>query len=164
MTFYGRWDYKFDEAARQGAAGAIMIHDTLPAAYPWSTVTNGWTGRNFNMVLPDKGEGLASVEGWITREGAEALFSKAGLDLDVMYEKAAKPGFSAVHMGLNASAVLTNETEIVNSRNVAAILAVLPVAESYSTRILSILNVLPSRNASSWVALFARGPAARVRG
>ena len=122
MTFYGRWDYKFDEAARQGATGAIMIHDTLPAAYPWSTVTNSWTGRKFNMVLPDKGEKLASVEGWITREGAEALFSKAGLDLDVMYEKAAKPDFSAVHMGLNASAVLTNETEIVNSRNVAAIL------------------------------------------
>jgi Zn-dependent M28 family amino/carboxypeptidase len=122
MTYYGRWDYKFDEAARQGAAGALMIHDTLPAAYPWSTVTNSWTGRKFNMVLPDKGEGLASVEGWIARESAEALFNKAGLDLDVMYEKAVKPGFSAIQMGLNASAALTNETQIVNSRNVAAIL------------------------------------------
>ena len=122
MTYYGRWDYKFDEAARQGAAGALMIHDTLPAAYPWSTVTNSWTGRKFNMVLPDKGERLAAVEGWITRESAEALFNKAGLDLDVMYEKAVKPGFSAIHMGLNASAALTNETQIVNSRNVAAIL------------------------------------------
>ena len=66
MTYYGRWDYKYDEAARQGATGAIIIHDTLPAAYGWSTVMNSWTGPQFAMVLPDKGENLASVEGWIT--------------------------------------------------------------------------------------------------
>jgi Zn-dependent M28 family amino/carboxypeptidase len=122
MTYYGRWDYKFDEAARQGAAGGIMIHDTLPAAYPWSTVENSWTGRQFDMVLPDKGETLASVEGWITRENADALFQKAGLDLDEMYEKARQPGFNAVPLGLTASASLVNLTEQVDSQNVAAIL------------------------------------------
>ncbi len=122
MTYYGRWDYKFDEAARQGAAGAIMIHDTLPAAYPWSTVTNSWTGPQFDMVLPDKGAALASLEGWITRDSAETLFSKAGLDLEQMYTKARQRGFSAVPMGLNVSATLVNETETVNSKNVAAIL------------------------------------------
>ena len=122
MTYYGRWDYKFGEAARQGAAGAIMVHDTLPAAYPWSTVTNSWTGPQFDMVLPDQGAALASVEGWITRDSAETLFTKAGLNLDEMYEKARQSGFSAVPMGLNASAALVNETELVNSRNVAAIL------------------------------------------
>ncbi len=122
MTYYGRWDYKFDEAARQGAAGVIMIHDRLPAAYGWSTVINSWTGRKFGMVLPDKGAGLASVESWITRDSAAALFKKAGLNLDEMYEKARKRGFSPVSMGLKASATLVNEAETVNSRNVAAIL------------------------------------------
>jgi len=122
MTYYGRWDYKFDEAARQGAAGAIMIHDTLPAAYPWSTVTNSWTGPQFDMVLSDKGAALVSVEGWITRDSAEALFSKAGLDLNQMYEIAKQRDFIAVPLGLSASATLVNETETVNSQNVAAIL------------------------------------------
>ncbi len=122
MTYYGRWDYKLDEAARQGAVGAIMVHDTLPAAYGWSTVANSWTGRQFDMVLPDKGKTLASVEGWISRASAEILFGKAGLDLDEMYARAQKPGFTAVPMGLSASARLINTTETVNSRNVAAIL------------------------------------------
>ena len=122
MTYYGRWDYKFGEAARQGAAGAIMIHDTLPAAYGWPTVTNSWTGPQFDMVLPQKGEGLLSMESWIQRENAEALFAKAGLDLNKMYEQARQPGFSAVTMELSASAALVNQVEKVNSRNVAAIL------------------------------------------
>jgi len=122
MTYYGRWDYKFGEAARQGATGAIMIHDTLPAAYGWPTVTNSWTGPQFDMVLPDKGEGLASMEAWITRESADALFSKAGLDLDQMYQQAQQSGFSAVPMGISASAGLVNQVEMVNSKNVAAIL------------------------------------------
>jgi Zn-dependent M28 family amino/carboxypeptidase len=122
MTYYGRWDYKFNEAARQGAAGAIMIHDRLPAAYGWPTVINSWTGRKFGMVLPDKGAKLASLESWITRDSAEALFTKAGLNLDEMYEKAHQRGFKPVAMGLNASAALVNNTETINSRNVAAIL------------------------------------------
>ncbi len=122
MTYYGRWDYKLDEAARQGAAGAIMIHDTLPAAYPWSTVSNSWTGPQFDMVLADKGAGLAAVEGWISYAAAETLFAKAGLDLGEMYGKAQQHGFSAIPLDLNASAALVNETETVNSRNVAAIL------------------------------------------
>jgi Zn-dependent M28 family amino/carboxypeptidase len=122
MTYYGRWDYKFGEAARRGAAGAIIIHDRLPAAYGWPTVTNSWTGPQFDMVLPQKGEGLAAMEAWIQRENAEALFAKAGLDLNEMYEKAQQQGFSAVPMGLSASAALVNQVERVNSRNVAAIL------------------------------------------
>jgi Zn-dependent M28 family amino/carboxypeptidase len=122
MTYYGRWSYKFDEAARQGAAAAIIVHDTLPAAYGWSTVVNSWTGPKFAMVLPDKGEKLVSVEGWITLDKANALFSMAGLDLKEMYAKAEQPGFRAVPMNLKASASLINQTEIVNSRNVAAII------------------------------------------
>ncbi len=121
MTYYGRWDYKFDEAARQGAAAAIIIHDRLPAAYPWSTVVNSSTGRKFNMVLPDKGASLVQVQGWITRDAAQAVFAKAGLSLDEMYDKARQKGFRAVPMGLTASAELANDTATLNSRNVAAI-------------------------------------------
>jgi Zn-dependent M28 family amino/carboxypeptidase len=122
MTYYGRWDYKFNEAARQGAAGAIMVHDRLPAAYGWPTVTNSWTGPKFNMVLPDQGEGLASMEAWITQQGARALFARAGLDLQEMHAQAGQRGFSAVPMGLSASAQLENTVKTINSRNVAAIL------------------------------------------
>lgn len=121
MTYYGRWDYKYDEAARQGAAAAIIIHDTLPAAYGWTTVANSWTGPQFDMVLEDKGAGLASVEGWVTKETATAMFNKAGLDLDEMYQKAKQPGFKAVPMDLKASTQIVSETENVNSRNVAGI-------------------------------------------
>lgn len=131
MTYYGRWDYKYDEAARQGAAGAIIIHDTLPAAYGWSTVVNSWTGPQFAMVLPDKGENLAAVEGWITLDIAGQLFNKAGLDLDELSQKARQPGFTAVPMNLKATATLANDTENVNSRNVAAILRGSEAPEEY---------------------------------
>ncbi len=119
MTYYGRWDYKYDEAARQGAAAAIIIHDTLPAAYGWQTVVNSWTGPQFDMVLADKGEALASVEGWLTRDAADALFKKAGLDLNDMYDQAKQQGFKAVPLGLKATTHLVSETENVDSRNMA---------------------------------------------
>jgi len=122
MTYYGRWDYKYAEAARQGAAGAIIIHDTLPAAYGWPTVVNSWTGKQFDMVMPDQGAALAAMEAWITREAAATLFTKAGLDLDEMYEKAKRPGFTAVPMPLRASASLATEVGQITSQNVAAIL------------------------------------------
>jgi Zn-dependent M28 family amino/carboxypeptidase len=122
MTYYGRWTYKFDEAARQGALGAIIIHDTRPAAYGWSTVVNSWTGPQFSLILPDKGAKLAAVEGWITKDHATTLFTKAGMDLEEMYARAQQPGFKAVPMGLKASVALVNEAENVSSRNVAAVL------------------------------------------
>ena len=122
MTYYGRWDYKFDEAARQGAAAAIIVHDTKPAAYPWQTVENSWTGTKFYGVRADRGAGLAAVESWISRASAEALFAKAGLALDDMYALARTPGFRPVTLPLTASTTLVNETQAVVSRNVAAVL------------------------------------------
>ena len=119
MTYYGRWDYKFDEAARQGAAAAIIIHDTLPAAYGWPTVVNSWTGPQFDMVLADKGASLASVEGWLTKDAADAVFKAAGLDLNEMYDQAKQAGFKAVALNLKASTHLISETENVDSRNLA---------------------------------------------
>jgi len=121
MTYYGRWDYKFDEAARQGASAAIIIHDTKPAAYPWTTVSSSWTGPQFDMVRQDKGSNLALVEGWITYDSALTLFNKAGLDLATLYETARKPGFKPVDINLTASVSLNNEINTVNSNNVAAL-------------------------------------------
>lgn len=122
MTYYGRWTYKYDEAARQGAAGAIIVHDTEPAAYGWPTVINSWTGPQFDMVREDKGANLSQVESWVTKEAAAAMFAKAGLNFEELYLQANKPGFKAVPMNLSASVSLANEIKFVNSQNVAAIL------------------------------------------
>ena len=122
MTYYGRWGYKFGEASSRGAAGAIIIHDTLPAAYGWNTVENSWTGPQLDMVLDEKGTDLSAVQGWIQKEHAEALFARAGLDLAEMYEAAKQRGFRAVPMDLTASARIENAVEPVLSRNVAALL------------------------------------------
>jgi len=119
MTYYGRWDYKFEEAARQGAAAAIIIHDTKPAAYGWSTVSSSWTGPQFDMVRADKGSELVSIEAWITIDSAKALFSKSGLDLSAQYIAAKTPGFKAVPLNLTASIKIENKTTTINSRNVA---------------------------------------------
>jgi Zn-dependent M28 family amino/carboxypeptidase len=122
MTYYGRWDYKFGEASRRGAAGAIIVHDTLPAAYGWNTVENSWTGPQLDVVLDEQGAALSAAQGWIQKEHAETLFARAGLDLAEMYEAAKQPGFRAVPMGLTASARIENETEAVLTQNVAALL------------------------------------------
>lgn len=121
MTYYGRWDYKFDEAGRQGASGAIIIHDKKPAAYGWSTVTNSWTGAQFDMVRDNKQHGLVSVEGWITKNKAEALFKKANLDLEKMYATAKAPGFKAIEMNLKASVTIKNKLAFIDSHNVMAL-------------------------------------------
>ncbi|MEE4173185.1 MAG: M28 family metallopeptidase [Xanthomonadales bacterium] len=123
MTYYGRWTYKYDEAARQGAAGAIIVHDTLPAAYGWPTVENSWTGPQFNMELEDQGARLSTLEGWITKEQARALMARAGQDLDALYEAAKQPGFRAVPLdGLTASASMDIEMNRVVSQNVAGVI------------------------------------------
>ena len=121
MTYYGRWDYKFDEAARQGAAGAIMIHDTLPAAYPWATVDSSWTGPQFDMVRENKGDDLSEVEAWITTDAADKLFAMAGLDRAALQAAALVPGFKAVPMGMQASSFFKSKVAHVTSRNVAAV-------------------------------------------
>lgn len=120
MTYYGRWDYKLDEAARQGARGAIIIHDTKPAAYPWTTVAASWTGAQFDLVREDKGAELCAIEGWIGKQYAQRIFAKAGLDLGQLTGAAARPGFKAVAMNLRASAEVENRLSRIDSQNVVA--------------------------------------------
>ncbi len=119
MTYYGRWDYKFDEAARQGATGAIIIHDTKPAAYGWMTVDSSWTGPLFGLVRDDKGASLSEAESWITKDSAERMFALAGLNLTAQMEAAKTPGFKAVPMGLQFSTSFSSKVEHHTSRNVA---------------------------------------------
>jgi Zn-dependent M28 family amino/carboxypeptidase len=121
MTIYGRWTYKYAEAARQGAAGAIVVHETAAASYPWTTVTSGWGGPQFDIVRENKGEDLCQVEAWITTESATALFAKAGLNIDDLYEAAKQPGFQAIPLGLNANIVLDTEIEQTQSYNVGGL-------------------------------------------
>lgn len=119
MTYYGRWDYKFDEAARQGAAGALIIHDTKPAAYPWATVDASWTGPLFDIVRKDKGASLSAVEGWIQKKTANAIFRAAGLSLSDLSKAAENAEFKAVALNLTATATVNNAVNHVTSRNVA---------------------------------------------
>ncbi len=127
MTYYGRWTYKYEEASRQGAAAAILIHEDEPAAYGWTVVQNSWTGEQANLVLADAGASRTLVDGWVQLDVATDLFNRAGLDIDEMRAAANQRGFKAVPMdGLTASATINQKVEFRDSRNV---IGTLPGAE-----------------------------------
>ncbi len=112
MTYYGRWTYKFEEAARQGATAALIIHETKPAAYGWNVVEGSWTGEQADLVRNDGGADRAKLEGWIQLNHATELFKAAGLDIDKMRAAANKRGFKPVPMtGLKASATITQKID-----------------------------------------------------
>lgn len=119
MTYYGRWTYKFEEAARQGAAAAIVVHETEPASYGWNVVSGSWSGAQIDLVRPDKGASRVALEGWLTIDASTKLFSDAGLDFAEVKASAAQKGFRPVPMpGLKLSAQINNDISTVESRNV----------------------------------------------
>jgi Zn-dependent M28 family amino/carboxypeptidase len=122
MTYYGRWTYKYEEAARQGAAGVFIVHETEPAAYGWDVVHNGWTGPQFNLESEDNNMSRCAVEGWITHETAQRIFDQAGLDINELKIAAAMDGFKPVPMELEANLTLKNSIEYSRSNNVIALL------------------------------------------
>ncbi len=117
MTYYGRWTYKFEEAARQGAAGALIIHQTEPASYGWDVVRNSWSGTQYG-IGEDTGEPHLEAEGWIQLDAAREIFGLADLDLDEMLDMAARPGFEPVELGLFASVDFNNEFQYSECHNV----------------------------------------------
>ena len=122
MTYYGRWTYKFEEAARQGAEAVLIIHDTAPAAYPWQVVETSWAGKQIDLKREDMGKSRVKVEGWITSEVAEDIFGQANLDLKALKQAALKADFQSVEMtGLTLDAALNNKVEFSISHNVAAV-------------------------------------------
>lgn len=123
MTYYGRWTYKYEEAARQGAAGAIIIHETGPAAYPWGVVLSSNTGAKFDTVHDDEGMSRAAVEGWVTTEVGAELLRRAGLDFTQLKARAQTQGFRPVPMGsLRGSLALHTRIEHTRSFNVVGVL------------------------------------------
>ncbi|MCX5752969.1 MAG: M28 family metallopeptidase [Candidatus Krumholzibacteria bacterium] len=122
MTYYGRWTYKYEEAARQGAAGALIVHETEPAAYPWGVVTNSFTGPQMSFTTADRNMSRAAVEGWLTIDAARKIFLQAGRDFDELKAGAARRGFTAIPLGLRASVSLDNSIRNVSSSNVLALL------------------------------------------
>jgi Zn-dependent M28 family amino/carboxypeptidase len=126
MTYYGRWTYKFEEAARQGAAAAIIIHETEPAAYPFDVVVSSWTGPQLEFDEPGDHMDQSKAVGWITNDAARKLFASAGKDYDALTLAASKKGFRAVPFGLKATVALDNSIRRQTSRNV---IGVLPGAE-----------------------------------
>jgi Zn-dependent M28 family amino/carboxypeptidase len=122
MTYYGRWTYKYEEAMRQGAAMAILVHDTAAAAYPWAVVTNSWTGGQLDLAHADKSMGRVKAEAWITTSAALRLFAAAGHDFLKLKVAAHKRGFKAVPLGLTVSTALSNTLAYSDSHNVVGIL------------------------------------------
>jgi len=131
MTYYGRWTYKYEEAARQGAAGIFIVHETEPAAYPWGVVENGWTGPQFNLTSGDNNMSRCAVEGWLQLETTRRIFENAGLNYDELKTAAAKRGFKPIPLGLEASITLKNSVKKVTSRNVVALLPGSKRADEY---------------------------------
>jgi Zn-dependent M28 family amino/carboxypeptidase len=121
MTYYGRWTYKYEEAARQGAAAALVVHETEPASYPWEVVVNSWSGAEF-VLTSDENEPRVALEGWLTVDAARDLFARSGQDYDALKESARQPGFEAVSLGATANAEVRNSVRSGTSYNVLALL------------------------------------------
>ena len=122
MTYYGRYTYKYEEAARQGAAMALVVHSETPAAYPWGVVQSSWSGPQIDLDRPDKGEGRVAVEGWITEEAAAKLVALGGKDLAQLTAKAKTKGFVAAPLPVTASTRITNTIVPSVSKNVIGVL------------------------------------------
>ncbi|HSC47988.1 MAG TPA: M28 family metallopeptidase [Gammaproteobacteria bacterium] len=120
MTYYGRWTYKYEEAARQGAAGVLVVHDTGPAGYPWEVVRGSWTGP-LEELQPGK-EYHPAVQGWLSHDAAERLFAAAGLKFDELSKAAAAHGFKPVPLALKANITLHNDVKDIISHNVVAVI------------------------------------------
>jgi Zn-dependent M28 family amino/carboxypeptidase len=122
MTYYGRWTYKYEEAARHGAAGAIIVHETIPAAYGWQVVRNSNSGNKSWLAAADKNMSRVAIQGWVTLDTARTLFKNAGLDYDQEKAAANKPGFRPVEMtGETMSANAHSTVSMMTTRNVVGV-------------------------------------------
>jgi Zn-dependent M28 family amino/carboxypeptidase len=119
MTYYGRWTYKYEEAARRGAAGVFIVHEEKPAGYPYGVV-QGFLGERFDLVTPDKNMGRANIEGWFSLDTAKRILKMAGQDFDALKKQATSRDFKPVPLGLKASMAVKNTNRTVDSRNVLA--------------------------------------------
>lgn len=121
MTYYGRWTYKYEEGARQGAAGVLIVHETAPASYGWATVAGSNTNTMFDVVRQNPAEAHPALEGWIQRDLAVDLFKRAGLDFETLKKQAQSRDFQPVELkGETFSASYQVKNEVITSHNVVA--------------------------------------------
>ncbi|UXX77979.1 M28 family metallopeptidase [Reichenbachiella carrageenanivorans] len=120
MTYYGRWTYKYEEAARQGAAGIIIIHETAHASYPFEVVQGGWSGANLYLENPDNNESRCVIEGWISENSANRIFANMGMKDYNFYEEARQRTFKSFALNQRLSVGLKNKIKRSKSNNVIA--------------------------------------------
>jgi Zn-dependent M28 family amino/carboxypeptidase len=118
--YYGRWVYKYESAARQGAAGAIIVHTTPSAGYPWQVVQTSWSQEQFE--LPAEGEPRVQLQAWATEDAVRRLFKAAGQDLDKLAKSAQSRSFKPVPLGIRTSFATQNKLSRVKTANVAGLL------------------------------------------
>ena len=118
MTYYGRWSYKYEEGLRQGAAGVIVVHETIPAGYPFSVLQNGYNGEQ--LTIEDKSKKPLSFEGWMPINAAEKLFKMSGLNYQKLKAKAVEPDFKAVTLKAKFTSRIANSVRKFSSNNVIA--------------------------------------------
>jgi Zn-dependent M28 family amino/carboxypeptidase len=121
MTYYGRWTYKYEEAARQGAAGVLIVHQADPASYGWQVVSNSFSGSKLYLQQADKHASRCKIEGWITEDVAKKLLANAGINGD-MRVIARQKNFKAMPLNQNVSVKLDNKLKYSTSHNVIATL------------------------------------------
>jgi Zn-dependent M28 family amino/carboxypeptidase len=131
MTYYGRWTYKYEEAARQGAAGALIVHQTAPAAYGWNVVESSWSGPQAYAQRGPDAEPLTQMNGWVSEAAARAVLKAAGQDLDALTKAAQAKGFKPVPLGLKLSTSFRNDVRSFLSHNVIGMLPGTEAADEY---------------------------------
>ena len=121
LTYYGRWTYKFEEAARKGAAGAILIHTPESATYPWQVVQTSWSGTQYSLP-PAAGQPALALKAWVTEASAREMVARSGRDLDALRKAALSRGSKAVALGVQVSATLSQTVMRKTSPNVIGVL------------------------------------------
>ena len=120
MTYYGRWTYKYEIAAQKGAAAAVIIHETVPAAYPYSVVMSSWAKENFEIDAADKNAGAVQIRSWITLDVAKKLLTDCGEDFEALKKKALRKDFRPVALKAKANFALKQTVRPFKSHNVVA--------------------------------------------
>lgn len=118
MTYYGRWSYKYEIAAKKGAAAAVIIHETEPAAYPYSVVRTSWSKENFELDSPDKNAGAVQVRSWITLDVARKLLADSGKDFETLKKASLRKDFRPVPLTAKANFEIKQELRSFKSHNV----------------------------------------------
>lgn len=120
MTYYGRWTYKFEIAAQKGAAGIFIVHETVPAAYPWAVPRGSFSVENFDLVSKDNNMSRVNIEGWITNERTRELFNTVGMSFDAMKKAAIRRDFKPVDLKAHAKLTIESQIRHIDSKNVLA--------------------------------------------